>query len=406
MLPPQVISMSALVTAAKSRMAYTAARSLGKRNIRVISADNYYPSMTFFSKYSSAYFVYPPPFAKEKEFVAEIIKQIRKFDIEVILPIHEEIFVFSKYLSVFKKLCKIEIPPLEKLLLAHDKVRLLRYASSLGIPIPRTFYVKDLKDLKSIAQQLGFPAVIKPRKGRAAQGVRYVHSSEELFREYTRLVKEYKLDEEELPFIQEYIKGQGFGVSVLMKDGVLKASFTHKRLREFPITGGPSTLRESTRMDTIERYAWELMSSLKWTGVAMVEFKIREKDGKPFLLEVNPRFWGSLNLAVSAGVDFPYMLYKMSKEGDIDKQDLNSYKLGVKSRWLYGDFRAFLDYIPKAKNPFKLIKEYLNFWNHDIYYDDFALEDPLPFLISPIYHIHQFVKTGKFSPPDEGIERF
>jgi predicted ATP-grasp superfamily ATP-dependent carboligase len=51
-----------------------------------------------------------------------------------------------------------------------------------------------------------------------------------------------------------------------------------------------------------------LLGQFDWQGVAMVEFKVEANTGTPYLLEVNGRFWGSLQLAIDAGVDFPALL--------------------------------------------------------------------------------------------------
>ena len=73
---------------------------------------------------------------------------------------------------------------------------------------------------------------------------------------------------------------------------------------------------------------------MKWHGVAMVEFKV-SSDGIPYLMEVNARFWGSLQLAIDAGVDFPYLLYKLTLGESPGKA--SGYKIGIKTRWLLGD---------------------------------------------------------------------
>ena len=147
-----------------------------------------------------------------------------------------------------------------------------------------------------------------------------------------------------LPLIQESIprKGEAFGVSALFnKDSKLRAVFVHKRLREYPVTGGPSTLRESVKNPKVQELGLKLLKALDWVGVAMVEFKVDPRDGEPKLMEINPRFWGSLQLAILSGVDFPYLIYRMAKEGDV--KPILDYKIGVRCRWMFpGDFIHFL----------------------------------------------------------------
>jgi predicted ATP-grasp superfamily ATP-dependent carboligase len=120
-----------------------------------------------------------------------------------------------------------------------------------------------------------------------------------------------------------------------------KASFAYRRLREYPASGGPSTLRESVRDPDLRATTERLLSLLGWVGVAMAEFKVDPRDGRPRLLEVNPRFWGSLHHAILCGVDFPWLLCRMAVDGDVDR--VEEYRVGVQSRsLLHGEVMHFL----------------------------------------------------------------
>jgi predicted ATP-grasp superfamily ATP-dependent carboligase len=107
--------------------------------------------------------------------------------------------------------------------------------------------------------------------------------------------------------LQEYVAGDGYGVELLTDRGRPLAAFQHRRLHEVPITGGASSLRESVRLDPVlYRYATKLLEELRWTGLAMVEFRVGPRGVA--LMEINGRVWGSLPLAVKSGVDFPLAL--------------------------------------------------------------------------------------------------
>ena len=82
-----------------------------------------------------------------------------------------------------------------------------------------------------------------------------------------------------------------------------------------------------------------LLKEVNWHGVGMVEFKIEKDTGIPYFIEVNGRFWGSLQLAIDSGVDFPYLLYCIATNSNLELS--NEYLIGTKSRWLLGD----LDYL-------------------------------------------------------------
>jgi predicted ATP-grasp superfamily ATP-dependent carboligase len=178
--------------------------------------------------------------------------------------------------------------------------------------------------------------------------------------------------------IQEWIPDGGgiFGFSALF-DGAsnMKAAFIHRKLRMYPVQGGPSTLREGVEHPQIMELGFSLLKSLNWKGVAMVEFKVDPRDGIPKLMEVNPRFWGSLHLAVVSGVDFPYLILKMAR-GERFEPILH-YPVGKRCRWLlFGDILHFL----KNPNRFHLRPSFFHFFEPDTSYDIISKEDPLPVL--------------------------
>ena len=201
--------------------------------------------------------------------------------------------------------------------------------------------------------------------------------------------------------LQSYIDGVGYGVSVLYNHGEMRAHFIHRRLREYPLTGGPSTYRESVHHDGLFAVTKKLMDELKWHGVAMVEYKIEKETGNPYLMEINPRFWGSLPLALSAGVDFPYLLYQVATEGDCPRS--TQYKDGIRSRWLLGDLRGILKMIQEGE---KLSSDYLKGFlrmGRSEKIDELAWDDPLPSIIEPLIPVKNYLSSGslKFTPTEE-----
>jgi predicted ATP-grasp superfamily ATP-dependent carboligase len=154
--------------------------------------------------------------------------------------------------------------------------------------------------------------------------ITYVNSREEL----------EKIDTREA-IIQEYIQGEGYGFFALLDYGKPKAIFMHKRRREYPITGGASTSAESIYDEKLKETGLKLLKALNWHGVAMVEFKKDEKAGDFVLMEINPKFWGSLDLAIASDMDFPYLAVKMALGEDFEP--VMKYKVGVKFRWPWPD---------------------------------------------------------------------
>jgi len=186
-------------------------------------------------------------------------------------------------------------------------------------------------------------------------------------------------DERAPPYTDERLRaatghpGEALGVSLLFNGNAEpRALFVHKRLREYPLRGGPSTLRESVVRPTVAELGTRLLRALNWYGVAMVEFKVDPRDGVPKLMEVNPKLWGSLSLAIASGVDFPALLYRLAIEGDIEP--VFDYRVGVRCRFLLGDVLHFL------ANPdrFRLQPSFFRFGDAATHGDIWDWRDPTP----------------------------
>jgi predicted ATP-grasp superfamily ATP-dependent carboligase len=186
--------------------------------------------------------------------------------------------------------------------------------------------------------------------------------------------------------LQEKITGPGIGVFLCVHRGATVALFSHRRLREKPPTGGVSVLSESieTRSD-LRQYSERLLRELGWSGVAMVEFKLDARDGVPKLMEINGRFWGSLQLAVDAGVDFPAILVA-TVTGDHPKS-LPQYQVGIQSRWFWGDVDSLLITLfgstqaagsPTTARKLRSAASFLKLWGKGLRYDNPKLSDPGP----------------------------
>jgi predicted ATP-grasp superfamily ATP-dependent carboligase len=92
----------------------------------------------------------------------------------------------------------------------------------------------------------------------------------------------------------------------------------------------------------------------------MVEFKQDQRDGVAKLMEINGRFWGSLQLAIDAGVDFPELLVRIGDGAPIPA--VENYRLGVRSRWFLGDVDALLMRLLKSGERLKLPPDQRSRW--------------------------------------------
>jgi predicted ATP-grasp superfamily ATP-dependent carboligase len=194
---------------------------------------------------------------------------------------------------------------------ALDKRAMLALAAELGLPVPRTEEPADDADLERAGAAVGFPLVIKaPLEGRT--GVAYVDDPADLVDAVAAYRARYALAPGTMPLLQQRIVGPGFGVFATYQDGACRRVMAHRRLREFPVTGGESTCCELADEPELLAAGRRILDALAWHGVAMVEFKRHEADGRDYLMEVNPKLWGSLDLALAAGAEFPLDLVRIA----------------------------------------------------------------------------------------------
>jgi predicted ATP-grasp superfamily ATP-dependent carboligase len=136
--------------------------------------------------------------------------------------------------------------------------------------------------------------------------------------------------------LQRWVEGVGEGFFALRWAGRTVAEFAHRRLREKPPSGGVSVYRESIAMEpSLADPGLRLLEKLDWSGVAMIECKREQATGRQVVMEVNGRFWGSLQLAIDAGVDFPSLLVRCAAGETVLER--RAYRVGVRSRWFWGD---------------------------------------------------------------------
>jgi predicted ATP-grasp superfamily ATP-dependent carboligase len=377
-----------LILDGNARSALAATRSLGRRGVPVVVADETKGTLAGASKYCSESFTYPSPTANLRTFLSTVKAECAQRGIRVIFPMAEiSTATVLKHREEFEdvEVPFVEFPAFDAV---TDKWNLLRLAQWLGITVPQTHYICDPLSLQRAYPVLKFPVVLKPYRSKiwanghcTAASVQYAESVRELERTVTRY--EYFRGN---PFLlQEYVRGQAHGIFALYNQGKPIASFAHRRLRENPPSGGVSVLCESVgKNPEAWRMARTILDHMAWHGVAMVEFKV-SPEGMPYLMEVNGRFWGSLQLAIDAGVDFPWMLYQLAREQAVDPVD--GYAMGVRSRWLLGDLvrlckvLAGLELPPGPRFPERMrsILQFLNFFDPNTRCEENRWHDIKPF---------------------------
>ena len=356
-----------LVTDCWTRKTLSAVRSLGREGLIVDAVSHTRIAPGIYSSFVRQYFIVPDPKKDPEGYLRSILELLQREQYACIMPFEESsIELFLNARAQIEQYARLPIPSAKAYHAANNKWEVLQLAKKLNIPMPQSYWPENAAEVDEALNALQFPIIIKPVNSSGSRGIKKVTNRQQFDKDYAEVVKAYGY-----PIIQECIdwQGEGCGVGILAQDGDVLANFSYKRLREFPVQGGPSTLRESTADDETKLYAANLLKELNWDGVAMVEFKRDPVTKVPKLMEINPRFWGSLDLSYVAGVNFPYLLYLFAT-GQQVMQPI--YKTGTIGRWLLpGDLAHFLG----NPNRFKMEPSFFNFINDNTYYDDFKKDD-------------------------------
>jgi predicted ATP-grasp superfamily ATP-dependent carboligase len=283
----------------------------------------------------------------------------------------------------------LPFPDLETFRRISDKALVLEQAGKLGIAVPRQTSLDDAAD--PAAATLTFPVALKPARSvgeqngrRVKVGVRYAADEASLRRVLAQL------EPASFPLLAQHrVGGPGIGVFLLRWNGEILAAFAHRRIREKPPSGGVSVYRESTTLDpALLDSSRRLLEAFDWSGVAMIEYKLDSATRTPYLMEINGRFWGSLQLAIDAGVDFPTLLLDAAL--GVRHPPVLTWTLGVRSRWWWGDVdqllarlrhsAARLDLAPGEPGRLGALARFLLLWRPGDRNEILRLDDPRPFL--------------------------
>ena len=328
-----------LVTDGEQRASLAVVRSLGAAGHVVHVCESSPRSLAGASRFAQSENAVASPLADPESFTREVQELVSRYEIDTTIPMTEPaLLALLPARDRFKDVL-IPFASADTFAAISDKQRVLEAAARVGIAAPAQTVVPDAAAARSLdIAALQYPIVIKPARSvsagsgdRVKLSVQHAASSGEL----ASVLGE--MDDRAYPLLlQQRIVGPGIGIFVLIWNGELVAQFAHRRIREKPPSGGVSVYRESVAVDPeLLRMSVALLAGFDWQGVAMIEYKLDERTGTPYLMEINGRFWGSLQLAIDAGVDFPRLLLEAATGRA--PAPVTQYRTDVRSRWFWGD---------------------------------------------------------------------
>lgn len=385
-----------VVTDGEQRAALAVVRSLGKAGYAPIVCSRDARSLGGESRYAAATLHVPDPLTRPTEFTPAIAAAVHAHGVRVVVPVTEPSSLALLGATELVAPAVVAGPTLEQFRAISDKDHMLAVAREVGLSTPAQLRLTspDAADAVSF-DAIEFPVVVKPARtvqSGSIHTVTYASDRDALRRRLAALpASAYPV------LVQQRIVGPGTGVFLLRWGSRILATFAHERIRETPPSGGASVYSRSVVADeALVAGAARLLERFDWRGVAMVEFKRDASTGRAYVMEVNGRLWGSLQLAIDAGVDFPALLVDAAL-GNPPKQP-PTYRDDVRLRWWWGDVNHLLVRLrhsadrlslpPNAPTRAQLLRQFFT-WSSRDRNETLRADDPRPFFVDTL----QWLKT-------------
>ncbi len=296
--------MLAIVTDVHYRMSLALIRDLGQAGVRVVTCEKECcrrsrssPALGAFSRYTARHVWLP-----DEEYLDAIYDLCRREGMEsgckpALMPVGAAtLALLAADRARFDEVCGLCIPTAAQLDLFNSKQQVAALAGSLSVPVPVCFTRREGEEDAAFVRRLPLPVVVKPVCGEklglsAAERYAVAHTAAQA----AEAIGHFRALGGEEPIVQQYLTGAGLGCSVLAQGGEVLSAICHRRVREYPVSGGPSSCCRWEDRPALRQIAQDMVRATGYTGLAMFEFK-EDAEGTPRLLEVNPRIWGTFPL--------------------------------------------------------------------------------------------------------------
>lgn len=322
--------MKILVTDGGYRNSLAIVRHLGRLGANICVIDTNRGAMSFSSRYCQSRFIGPSPF-DERAYINFVRNLVEHEHFDLVIPVgFRSTEVISKNKKELEQFVNIEIADYESISIALNKKRTYELAEKVGVPYPRTIYPNTFDELVKLSNIVNYPVVIKGLFEAGHNIVEWCINKEQMLSKYYTICRKNNFTDGSLPMLQEYITGESnqYCFSALYQNGKCKRMFMQRQIRNVPIKGGTAAYAESIYYEQLRDYSLRLLNELNWHGAVHVEFKLDHTDNELKLMEINPKFWASLDMVLTAGVNFPLYLYQISKGVELDYSE--EYDRGLK----------------------------------------------------------------------------
>jgi protein-tyrosine-phosphatase/predicted ATP-grasp superfamily ATP-dependent carboligase len=328
----------ALVFGDDTRSFLATVRSLGRRGVAVHAAPANLRAPALASRHIAAVHTLPPWMGDGAAWLEAVEALLRAEGFDLVIPCNETALLpLQHHRARLGALARLAIPDDATVAVLFDKHATRELAQRLGIPVSPGRLAQPGESAAAVLAALGAPVVVKPRWSYVLERldrrgkVQIAGDAAGL----ARLLAELNAGEHVL---EGFFPGEGLGVSLLASGGRVLQAFEHHRVRE---DGSGSYYRVSAALTpALLAACTDLAAALRYTGLAMFEFRRNPQTGAWVLLEVNARPWGSMPLPLGLGVEFPWRWYRLLTAGE--ESPAVRYRAGVFGRNLMPDLQAVL----------------------------------------------------------------
>jgi predicted ATP-grasp superfamily ATP-dependent carboligase len=377
--------LDALVLDLDTRGGLSIVRALGDAGLRVAVGAPLAATPGLRTRHAEASFLLPPPAAGVPAALAALLAALRETPVDAILTCGDPwLAVLHTHRNEIVPLAAPAIGSCEAVAIACSKPRTLALAAELGIPAPRSLTATSIAEATAAAAELGLPVVLKPVSswrpdaGGGDGGDRlapvWCGTAPEVHEAAGRLASA------DAPvLVQEVAPGARETHKLFVAGGEVLARVVMEPVRCWPPLGGSSTMRQTIAAPADSaRMAQRLVLEAGLEGYSEVEFR-RSADGRPLLMEINPRLSQSIDIARRAGVDFARLQLEWARGGRLDR--VSGYRVGVRVGWLAGDARFAASALtgnghprPALRDAAQIGRDYLT----GTHIEGFDLNDPRP----------------------------
>jgi len=372
----------ALVLDARLRQSLTTVRSLGSRGLRVAALESFTDDApAFSSRWCQKAFVCPANIGT-KDYLKYLEKVLEHTGVRSLLTaLDATIALIRRYREELEQRVRIALAKEPALGIAISKESTLEIAKRLGVGVPRGVKVEAVGEVRAALHEIGLPAVVKPVESWDGQHNTSMKSELVTTPDEARRAVEKLTRFGEATLFEEFLPGRREFLGFLYAHGQVYARFAQWTKRTNPPLGGISVVHQGILIppDTGEQ-AERLVRELCLEGYSQAEFR-RDDAGNPYLMEINPRLNVTIENAVRAGVDFPYLLYQWASGDQINV--VKGYRAGRSMRDLRGDMGAMVAAVrqrgrPGVSPPTRTILDFCASFFMPMRYVYVDWKDPLP----------------------------